>query len=136
MILVCVTDQESCDRLIVAGQHLSNLTGLPLKVITVRPRHDKAWMASAELEYLFRFAAGRKAEMIVLFSDHPADAVIDYLTTNESHTVIVGAPPDFDQSVFITALSDALPEIPLLCIAPDGTVQLAAADPTSLRMSQ
>ena len=36
-VLVCVTDQPSCRRLIVAGASIAQRLELPLKVVCVRP---------------------------------------------------------------------------------------------------
>ncbi|MCD8499247.1 MAG: hypothetical protein LRY35_04840 [Clostridiales bacterium] len=53
MVLVCVTDQDACDRLIFAGRKLATIEHLELKVITVRPHHIQAGLAGDNLEYLF-----------------------------------------------------------------------------------
>lgn len=124
MILVCVTDQESCVRLIEAGRKLADLTDAPLKVICVRPRSMKSWFGSDEVEYLFNKSKQLDAEMIIKFHDYAVDAVSDYVRNNDIDVVIVGMPPDPGQSVFISGLEDNFPELPVIALDETGTLQL------------
>ena len=79
MVLVCVTDQESCDRLIYAGRALAHFEGIDLKVICVRPKKAERWLASDEVEYLFNVAKELEAEMLVFFNDNAAETVAAYV---------------------------------------------------------
>jgi K+-sensing histidine kinase KdpD len=126
MILVCVTDQESCDRLIKAGNTLATLASLPLKVISVRPRKSGNWLASEELEYLFHLSKQLGAEMIIRFHDFAAEAVGDYIANNDVQTVVVGSPPQPGQSVFVGTLEELFPDLPIVCVHDDGRLQLSS----------
>lgn len=126
MVLVCVTDQESCDRLIRAGSQLAGLMATALKVISVRPRHSGDWLASDELEYLFGLAKQLDAEMIIRFHDYAAEAVADYIRKEPIQAVIVGQPPQPGQSVFISSLEEHFPDLPVICVKDNGRVSLSA----------
>jgi K+-sensing histidine kinase KdpD len=124
MVLVCVTDQQSCGRLIQAGRQLADLAVAPLKVISVRPRHMKSWFGSEELEFLFGLAKQLDAEMIIRLHNYAAEAVGDYIAENPVHTVIVGMPPQAGQSVFISSLEERFPTLPIISVDDHGKLQL------------
>jgi K+-sensing histidine kinase KdpD len=124
MILVCVTDQESCGRLIEAGRKLADLADVPLKVICVRPRRMENWFGSDEVEYLFNRSKQLSAEMIIIFHDYAVEAVAEYIRSNDVHTIIVGMPPDPGQSIFISGLEDQFPQIPIISLDHTGSLQL------------
>lgn len=124
MVLVCVTDQESCDRLIEAGKNLAILMATPLKVISVRPKNSEDWLASEELEYLFSLAKSLDAEMIIRFHDYAAEAVADYIKNHDVQTVIVGQPPQPGQSVFISGLEEHFPHLPIICVQDNGRLNV------------
>ncbi len=86
MILVCVTDQNACDRLIFAGKRLATIEHLDLKVITVRPHHAIEGLSGDSLEYLFSISKQLDAEMIVLFHDYAPEAVANFIRNNDTHT--------------------------------------------------
>ncbi|MDD2375112.1 MAG: hypothetical protein PWP10_3376 [Clostridiales bacterium] len=123
MVLVCVTDQETCSRLIYAGRKLADIKDIPLKVICVRPRKAAGWLASEEVEYLFGISKQQNAEMVVLFNDDPAAATVDYVSRNKVNFIMTGIPPQSGQSVFISELEDNFPQIPLITVDHDGTLQ-------------
>lgn len=124
MVLVCVTDQESCGRLIEAGRKLADITENPLKVICVRPRRMESWFGSDEVEYLFNLSKQLGAEMVIYFHDYAVEAVIDYIRSNDVHYVIVGMPPEPGQSIFITGLEDNFPTLPVISLDQSGSLQL------------
>ena len=126
MVLVCVTDQASCARLIKAGRNLADILSVPLKVISVRPRRSDDWLASEELEYLFDLSKQLEAEMVIRFHDYAAEAVADYIEKNDVRAVIVGEPPQPGQSVFIASLESRFVSLPVICVKDDGQVCLAA----------
>ena len=125
MILVCVTDQESCGRLIKAGRQLADIVDVPLKVISVLPHGSGRWMASEELEYLFNISKQLEAEMIIRFHDFAAEAVADFIRHQPVRALIVGEPPEPGQSVFISHLEEQFPDLAILCVKDNGKLQPA-----------
>lgn len=124
MVLVCVTDQESCDRLIYAGRALAHLEGIKLKVICVRPKKAERWMASEEVEYLFNIAKELSAEMLIFFKDNAAETVSKYAKENAVKYLLVGMPPEPGNSVFITTLEIQCPEATVITVDQSGSLQL------------
>lgn len=124
MILVCVTDQESCGRLIETGRKLADMSDLPLKVICVRPHRMETWFGSDEVEFLFSRAKQLSAEMIIIFHDYAVEAVAEYIRANEVNYIIVGMPPEPGQSIFISGLEDQFPQIPIISLDQTGVLQL------------
>ncbi|MDD2533697.1 MAG: hypothetical protein PHC86_03240 [Eubacteriales bacterium] len=123
MVLVCVTDQDACDRLIFAGRKLANIEHLDLQVINVRPQHTQNPASVEAVEYLFSISKQLNAEMVILFHDYAPEAVAYYIEHHETNYVIVGMPPDPDQSVFITALEDHFPNLPVISVDEKGALQ-------------
>jgi K+-sensing histidine kinase KdpD len=124
MVLVCVTDQESCGRLIEAGRKLADMAELPLKVISVRPHRMESWFGSDELEFLFNRSKQLSAEMVIIFHDYAVEAVAEYIRAHDVRYIIVGMPPDPGQSIFITGLEEKFPQVPIFSIGLAGGLQL------------
>jgi K+-sensing histidine kinase KdpD len=124
MILVCVTDQESCGRLIEAGRKLADISDNLLKVICVRPRRMETWFGSDEVEYLFNRSKQLDAEMIIIFHDYAIEAVADYIRSNDVDYIVVGMPPDPGQSIFISGLEERFPNVPVIALDQTGNLQL------------
>ncbi|NLV48300.1 MAG: hypothetical protein GXY22_06560 [Clostridiaceae bacterium] len=127
MVLVCVTDQETCSRLIRTGSHLATLLKTSLKVISVRQRGSEEWFASDEMEYLYQVAKQLEAEMIILFHNSASEAIAHYIENNPIQAVIVGEPPEPGHSVFISDLESRFPDLSIITVNQSGHVQLAAA---------
>ena len=123
MVLVCVTDQETCSRLIYTGRELADLENIPLKVICVRPRKTARWLASDEVEFLFNLSKQLGAEMVIIFHDSAVEAVADYIHHHDTHYVLVGSPPQPGQSIFISEIEENFPDIPVITVDQHGTLQ-------------
>ena len=68
-VLVCVTGQYDCDRLIEAGFEQAAESGWDLHVLCVySPAKDLSY-PSDEIEYLYRTAKSLGADMTIAFSD-------------------------------------------------------------------
>lgn len=127
MVLVCVTDQESCGRLIESGRKLADLVAKPLKVICVRPRRAESWFGSEEVEFLFNRAKELNAEMIIIFHNYAVNAIADYIRAHDVDSVIVGMPPQPGQSIFISGLEEQFPGLPIIALDETGNLQLMPA---------
>ena len=88
--VVCVTDQCRCDRIIRAGRMLSDLSGNDLTVINVV---DPCRRSDPEsMEYLFSVSRENGAEMVLLYAEDVAKAIIKYVKSNKVATLLTGIP--------------------------------------------
>lgn len=72
-IMVCVTPQSACSRLIAAGARIAKEKDLPLKVISVfRESSGLNANAGGALETLYECARAYDAGMDIYFNDSPA----------------------------------------------------------------
>ena len=66
-VLVCVTGQRDCDRLIRAGKELADQKGWPVQVLCVLPTAAAGQALCEELEYLRSTARDYQADMNIYF---------------------------------------------------------------------
>lgn len=91
-ILVCVTGQKSCERLIRRGAELAREAGVMLNVLhVVRPGGNVLGFVNEPqaLEYLLRVSVENGASMYVRREDDVVKAILT-AARNEAASVIVG----------------------------------------------
>ncbi len=115
-IMVCVTPQQSCQRLIEAGARIARQEKLPLSVISVF-RESSGFNANegGALENLFACAGQFNASMDVYFSDSPALTVAVSAKRNNAATLVTGFPAQ-GSSGFIARIHEILPELPITMV--------------------
>lgn len=104
-ILVCVTRQKTCERLIKEGARLIN-KGEDLYVVNVSPdgwsllgKQFKGVDQAAEaLEYLFEISKSYGAHMTVLRSEDVVEALVEFLSKKTVSTVILGGSREEDHA--------------------------------------
>lgn len=116
MILVCVTDQQSSDRLIYAGYRLSQKNKKPMRVITARPRNisnatnrTELWLASPEIQYLSDVCSSLDVEFHFVFSNNPAKAVGEYVLENAVDELVISQAPVGTTNVFAETILNMAP---------------------------
>lgn len=111
-ILVCVTQQRACERLIRAAAELKKQDG-DLHVIHVSKDNwnfvDNARDGEA-LEYLFTLSKSYGAELTILNSDKIPETIAQYAQHYGIELIVIGFGPDGNQSPFIKRLSNLLKE--------------------------
>lgn len=120
-VLVCVTGQHDCDRLIRTGKKLSDELSVSLLVLCVLPVSAGFETDCEELEYLRQTARDSGAEMSVYFhSDAPLVAASVAKKCGVVHIVtgMAGTP----ESGFIDIVHKLLPQIPISMVSKEGTV--------------
>ncbi len=118
-VLVCVTGQHDCDRLIRTGKKIADELSLPLKVLCVQPTSAGFETDCEELEYLRETARDAGAEMTVYFHDDaPLMTVSVAKKIGASHIVtgMAGVPA----SDFIDIVHRLLPSVPITMVAKNG----------------
>ncbi len=120
-VLVCVTQQKTCERLIVSSDDYRKDPESELFVLHVAKNNwnfldnDKEGEA---LEYLFKISKTAGANMTVIKSDTIADTIAEFAEKNNIGIIIMGASPDTRQeSNFFDELQNILPDVEI-CIIP------------------
>ena len=115
-VMVCVTQQETCMRLIEAGARIAKEEKLPLSVISVF-RESSGMNANdgGVLENLFACAQKYNASMNVFFNDSPALVVAVAAKKNHVSTLVTGFPAE-GSSGFIARIHEILPDLPITMV--------------------
>lgn len=120
-VLVCVTGQRDCDRLIKAGRKLADELELSLLVLCIQPASSGIQGNSEELEYLRQTARDSQAEMTVYFNDDaPLMAVSVAKKVGAKH--IVTGMPEAPVNGFVELLHKLLPRVPVSMVEKDGKI--------------
>lgn len=96
-IMVCVTQQKTCERLIMDGYNLQKWENDKLFIIHVVNEKDKFLNNSDDgeaLEYLFNVSKKVGADLTVLRSKDVTKAMADFANKNEITHILMGASPD------------------------------------------
>ena len=92
-ILVCVTVQKECERLILAGKRLADSGGLPLRVLHVAEPGDAPLDnpdTQEALNCLYALSRDNGAVMTVLYNADVRGAIVRYATLVHAVCVVVG----------------------------------------------
>lgn len=93
-ILVCVTVQKECERLILAGKRLADNGRIPLRVLHVAaPGETLLGSPDAQeaLNFLYALSRDAGAEMMLLYSADVRQAIVDYAHQVHAVCVVVGS---------------------------------------------
>jgi K+-sensing histidine kinase KdpD len=120
-VLVCVTGQHDCDRLIRAGKKIADERSVSLQVLCVQSMSSGFDTDCEELEYLRQTARNAGAEMSVYFNDDaPLMAVGVAKQVGAEH--IVTGMAEAPANGFIETIHKFLPHIPISMVAKDGKI--------------
>jgi len=93
-VLVCVTVQKECERLILAGKRLADSARIPLHVLHVA-EPDAAPLGNPDtqeaLNYLYALARESGAEMSLQYHADVRQAIVDYARQVHAVCVVVGS---------------------------------------------
>lgn len=113
-VLVCVTKQKTCERLIQQGAELSNEQSDNLYVLHVVNENDKLLYNFSDgdaLEYLFRITKDVGAELTVKRSKDVIKSIVDYAEEMEITHIVLGSSMDKDPANnFVAKLQRKLPD--------------------------
>jgi len=115
-VMVCVTPQQSCQRLIEAGARIAKEENLPLSVISVF-KESNGFNANegGALEELFQCAKKYNASMDVFFNNSPVLVIAVAAKKHNASTLVTGFPAD-GSSGFIAHIHEILPELPITMV--------------------
>ena len=121
-VMVCVTQQKTCERLIVSGYSMLNKNIDKLFVIHVVNEKDNFLNNDSDgeaLEYLFNVSKKVGADLTVLRSKDVINAMEEFAKKNDITHILMGASPDADgienQNITLK-LKKALPNIEFIIL--------------------
>lgn len=120
-VLVCVTGQRDCDRLIVAGRRIADEKGGSLQVLCVQPTSSGYDVRSDEIEYLRVTSVKANAEMTVFFHDDPALIAAGFVRQIGAKHIVTGMP-DNRADGFVEIIHSLVPSVPISMVSPEGTI--------------
>lgn len=121
-VMVCVTQQKTCDRLIKFGHEFLGSDGGELFIIHVAPYEFKFLGNNKEgdaLEYLYEKALEYGANLTVVRSNNVVDTLVDLVDKNEISHVVLGESGQTKKETNLTnAFNEALRNVAELIIVP------------------
>jgi len=121
VILVCVTGQRDCDRLIRAGKKIADERSVPLQVLCVQSTSAGFKTSGEELEYLRQTARDAKAEMTVYFNDEAALVAVSFVKQIGATHIVTGMA-EAPVNGFVEMIHKLLPKVPISMVAKDGMI--------------
>jgi K+-sensing histidine kinase KdpD len=113
-VVVCVTGQRTCARLIQEGAALAKPADGKVSVVHVAEQ-GAAFLGSASegeaLEYLFRAADEVGADMTVLRAEDVMDTLATFAREREADCVVLGVGPGREYRDFTARLRTLLPDV-------------------------
>ncbi len=115
-VLVCVTGQKTCDRLIKTGAQLAAEIPAPLLVVHVAPAGAPLLGSSTQsdaLNYLYSLSCEAGAEMAVLRAPDTLERLIQYAQEQHVAHIVLGAgrPDGPDRRDFAGTVRARLPHV-------------------------
>lgn len=118
-VLVCVTAQKSCRRIIECGNKLAEQNHAKMKVISIFPRKSCFAPNPDALEVLNETAMEYNAEMVVAFHDNPAERIREEILRDKIEMLVTGIPGK-NSSDFISELHNQNPQTEIYMIDRNG----------------
>lgn len=118
-VMVCVTGQYDCDRLINAGFEKAVENGYELHVLSVHTPVSNCSFLSDEIEYLYRVSKDLSADMTIVFHDDAPKTAADFAKKINAKYIITGIP-DARPMGFVDTLHELLPEKNITMVTKEG----------------
>ena len=114
-VLVCVTGQKTCERLIVEGDRQARELDATLSVVHVaRPGADFLGnpVEGEALEYLFQISAAHGADMTVIRNEDVVGTLVAQAKKMDANMLVLGVPGRGDWDI-TRELKQRLPSVEL-----------------------
>jgi K+-sensing histidine kinase KdpD len=92
-VMVCVTQQKTCERLIRSGAEIRDIQGGRLLVVHVTPTPLTIlgnYSQPEALDYLYEISKSMNAEMTVMLSAETVKTLVEFCRKNHVATVVMG----------------------------------------------
>lgn len=120
-VLVCVTMQHDCKRLILAGREIAEKKNLKLHVLSIFKEDCDYEKTSGEIESLYTASVDQGAEMTILFSGNQPVAAAAFAKKVGAEHIVTGMPGE-QLSIFIGVLHQLTPDVPLSMVTKQNVV--------------
>ncbi len=114
IVMVCVTRQRTCARLVERGEIIARERDLPLHIVHA-VRTGENFLGNAiegeALEYLFTAAQLAGGSLAMLRADDVEGTLEVYAKAHEASVLVLGASPDPSGDNFVSRLERRLPGI-------------------------
>ncbi|MBQ4128654.1 MAG: hypothetical protein IJD68_02665 [Ruminococcus sp.] len=117
-VLVCVTGQYECDRLIHKGYELAQKDGIELHVLCVHTPISNTAFLSEEIEYLYQKSKNLGADMTIAFNKDAPTTAADFAKKIKAKDIVTGIPSSRDG--FVDILHDLLPKSNITMVTKEG----------------
>lgn len=115
IVMVCVTRQRTCERLIAYGEKIAKEHDCLLHVVhAIKPNENFLGDPSEgeALEYLFTAASLYGGELTVIRTENVEQLISDYAIAHHAYAVVLGASPVRDEGMsFIEKLEHLMPNV-------------------------
>lgn len=119
-IMVCVTRQKNCERLIRHGAEIANVVGSELLILHAVVENDHVVDSEEDcetLEYLFSLANEHNAEMQMIRCQNALDGIADTALKNNVGLIVLGTSPSNALSLH-EQIKSRLPNMNFIVLAP------------------
>ena len=115
-VLVCVTAQQSSEKLIDAGRAIADENSADLEVISVLPIEGFDSRNNPEiLDRLHQHAKGAGGDMAVYFIEDPTLTIAAHIAKTKPKLLVTGYPGE-GSTGFVSLIHLVLPELPISMI--------------------
>ncbi len=118
-VLICVTGQYDCDRLINVGYEKAQRMDYDLHVLCVHTPISNASFLSDEIEYLYQKAKALGADMTIAFNNDAPHTTADFAKKINAKVIVTGMP-DNRENGFVDTVHELLPKTQITMVTKQG----------------
>lgn len=119
-IYALITAQASCKRIVTVAKEFADRLSAELIVLTVQPIHADAKRRSEDMRCLTALAKETQANIRMIYSDRPLEAICKELEKNQPLHVFTGQGRE--KSDFVSRLRMELVGAPISVVGMDGVI--------------
>lgn len=120
-ILICITAQPNCERIIGEGKKLAQRLHKDYEIVTVQPKQCEAKKRANDMVILEKLATDTDSPIKVIYSNNPLTSLISYAESVDPIHIFTGEQAA--DSAFVSHLS-LLCEAPVTMVAKDGLITM------------
>ena len=129
-VLVCVTGQYDCERLILKGYEKAIKKGLDLHVLCIHTPVSNIGFMSEEIEYLYQKAKSLGADMTIMFNQNAPLCTADFARRINAKALVTGMP-DNRPNGFVVTVHELLPKLQITMVTKNNECLTYSVDYTN-----